>query len=1385
MIGDGTDPTAGPDLSTVSLNYSLYDQNGRYWTFDIYGYVEITTSSALDNGFDLRVGDNYYRSRSPYVAARNMDGRQLSFNTQVMGDLLVSRRAYVPSSGGAFVRYLEILENPTDRDVTTTVALESSYAGGSATEVVTESGSSTLTSADGYIVLRNTANASTPTVLHYFRGPNARSLISPQSSAASGNGNYQVRFDVTVPAGERRILMHFATLDGSVEQAEANLQMLRTLDALAINGLSAEDQASVVNFYAYTDSDLDGLSDEEELLLGTLPDNPDTDGDGVADGLEILLGRDPTVAEQDALARVHGQVVNALGAGVSDATVHLGNSTVTTDEQGYYEFSNVAISQPQVSLHASIVINDVTVSSEPVTVALQYGIDSIAVQPILLQYQGSSIEVEEITGENLGVGISLSDDSSRYVAFSEGFIFPFYGRQYSSLYIGSNGYLTFGSGDSSHYYNGEHQLGQLPRIAPYWNDLNPYGRTTIYYRQHNDRFEVTWYRISNYGSSSSANTFRVSLYPTGDIVMQWGQLQSDGRYIFTGISPANGQPSTVVDLSEHQDSEAFAGALYEHFQGDFDLANQHVIFQAIGAGYSVSNIICEDSDGDRLCDIEELLRGTDIHNPDTDGDNLDDSRDPEPFVPDTEAPVVALVAPQIDEVLVAGSEVRFELAIDEAGYIEAIEANINGVAVDASNTKPYRIEAIVPIADVLRLEVVAIDQSGNRSIPLIQEFNIEIPSHFEIEGSVIAEFYGFTDGVPGLTISVEGADASGLSEQWGDFYIDSVSTYVGEFYLRITGQFEGQSIDVRVGPYAPLPGGSVSVGTLYLNDYLDDDWVDTDGDGLYDILEVIIGSNALDADTDGDGLHDFFEFWYGFDLWSGPDDNEAQGDEDGDGLTNLEEQELGTDPYAWDTDGDQLSDGVEKRYGTNPTLADSDADGVDDFRELFGDFTDPNNAASRLDDFVFFDYEMYIGNSSWGVNQYGTLYQDYYFGPLGHGNGLYVDGSSAEYGGSESAAFGYESDVYKIGIVPSSGEFRFRPWLASDSRVAVSRRVVPSDEGDVAFIRVIDVFTNIATENVVIEVESQEYYRSSGWLRVLTSNGDGRVDENDHYFIVEDQGNTDRNLYIHVLGNEEGELKASPDTEVYSGSNYSYLRHRIALAPGETKMLMRVLTTASDLTAATAQANELQALPEAVYRGLSWEEAQAVQNFKFDLTPKVWFSNLEHIAQPVLSQDRLQIQLEAPLADTVDLYVNGTLYSTSTAQMSHTFEIVVPDIKTAGAKLRLKAVAKGYEGRSAETEVIELAVAESTAVSGQLVYQEEGQLKPAVNISVRRADGSGTVQTDSAGRFTIVVPLDEQTLLAAEGFVGVGNNIYVWRELTTVAPATVETIDVGQFELVP
>jgi len=58
-------------------------------------------------------------------------------------------------------------------------------------------------------------------------------------------------------------------------------------------------------------------------------------------------------------------------------------------------------------------------------------------------------------------------------------------------------------------------------------------------------------------------------------------------------------------------------------------------------------------------------------------------------------------------------------------------------------------------------------------------------------------------------------------------------------------------------------------------------------------------------------------------------------DSDGDGLTNREEGELGTDPYNPDSDGDQLLDGPEvKQYGTNPLNPDTDADVLNDGDEV-------------------------------------------------------------------------------------------------------------------------------------------------------------------------------------------------------------------------------------------------------------------------------------------------------------------------------------------------------------------------------------------------------------------------------------------------------------------
>jgi hypothetical protein len=53
-------------------------------------------------------------------------------------------------------------------------------------------------------------------------------------------------------------------------------------------------------------------------------------------------------------------------------------------------------------------------------------------------------------------------------------------------------------------------------------------------------------------------------------------------------------------------------------------------------------------------------------------------------------------------------------------------------------------------------------------------------------------------------------------------------------------------------------------------------------------------------------------------------------DTDSDGLTDLQEAFLGTDPNNPDTDGDGVTDGDEIQMGTDPTKQDTDGDGVID-----------------------------------------------------------------------------------------------------------------------------------------------------------------------------------------------------------------------------------------------------------------------------------------------------------------------------------------------------------------------------------------------------------------------------------------------------------------------
>ncbi len=136
---------------------------------------------------------------------------------------------------------------------------------------------------------------------------------------------------------------------------------------------------------------------------------------------------------------------------------------------------------------------------------------------------------------------------------------------------------------------------------------------------------------------------------------------------------------------------------------------------------------------------------------------------------------------------------------------------------------------------------------------------------------------------------------------------------------------------------------------------------DQDHDGVSNSTEVTYMMNPNRSDSDGDGLSDGLEFGpLGWPLDSEgdetidardvdsdndgkPDAQEGMGDADGDGALNYRDS-VDTDGPGADQDGDGITNVAETNIGLNPNLGDSDGDGIPDLIE-----TGIPNAAADTD----------------------------------------------------------------------------------------------------------------------------------------------------------------------------------------------------------------------------------------------------------------------------------------------------------------------------------------------------------------------------------------------------------------------------------------------------
>jgi len=159
----------------------------------------------------------------------------------------------------------------------------------------------------------------------------------------------------------------------------------------------------------------------------------------------------------------------------------------------------------------------------------------------------------------------FADDDTRLINLP--FAFPFFGASYTSLYVNSDGNLTFGRPDTE---TSPRSLGRAvsgpPRIAPLFADLDPsraQGGVSVFLAV--DRVAVSWVRVPEYRESGTGpfQTFQVRLYPTGLVEFAYQEVSVSGAVV--GMAPGGRKGGTEVVSFSAGSGGPYGGAVMERF----------------------------------------------------------------------------------------------------------------------------------------------------------------------------------------------------------------------------------------------------------------------------------------------------------------------------------------------------------------------------------------------------------------------------------------------------------------------------------------------------------------------------------------------------------------------------------------------------------------------------------------------------------------------------------------------------------------------------------------------------------------------------------------------------------------------------------------------------
>ena len=152
----------------------------------------------------------------------------------------------------------------------------------------------------------------------------------------------------------------------------------------------------------------------------------------------------------------------------------------------------------------------------------------------------------------------LGDESNLKIELD--FVFPFYDKNWHDAHLNANGLIAFGRRIGSRvlpqYEPSQMYIGEMPRIAPLYTDLDP-SRGYVFFRSDAKSATITWKQVPYFqAAEGTGGDFQVTLFSDGAI--EFAYLKMPGR-----SNKSHSEISSLIGIHPGKNAGEIANIAYD------------------------------------------------------------------------------------------------------------------------------------------------------------------------------------------------------------------------------------------------------------------------------------------------------------------------------------------------------------------------------------------------------------------------------------------------------------------------------------------------------------------------------------------------------------------------------------------------------------------------------------------------------------------------------------------------------------------------------------------------------------------------------------------------------------------------------------------------------